>query len=409
MKFLYYVIGSTTYIEAVFENTDNKKGIRLEGSGVEVENRNPLVFFDKPYHDIHPDIVGLACLCIFYPFIGDRVTFPFPVTPELADSINRAIFKKHKTITVSNIDDSLAKYEGDTGEVLAFGGGMDSSAVRALFPDAFLVHEASVRNGNVVPDEANRVTHDLEKKGRGSLVKTNSRFISEPGGWHVWTGSIVTALLEAGRRRAKYIYSGTILGSAFMSNGAKYFDRKKSTQWHGDSGNYWQQIFWDIGLPLVQPLMGCSEILTMRASLNYLNPEDIFYCTRVDGKACGSCPKCFRRTCISDYIKGETSDYSKFDNPSVNAVLDKKPLYFGHIYSALLSNGWIPPAFVRNRLEFLPRQKFANHYYVESLDFLPPELRGEVGEVLQKEFSPMSELDVSNMKSWDQDSFQFQP
>ncbi|WP_214000003.1 DUF6395 domain-containing protein [Arsukibacterium sp.] len=323
MIFLHYVSGGCTFIEAIFEDNDLKTSKRLEGVGVEISNRNPLVFFNKEYSDIHPDIIGLVCLAIFYPFIGSDVTFPQPITPKLAESINRDIFLKHKKLNIRNVSQDLIPYLGEQGEVLAFGGGMDSSAIRALFPEAFVVHEASIKNGILVADDANELTASLESKGRGSLVETNSRFISNPGGWHVWIGSIVTALLEAGKRRAKYIYAGTILGSAFMSNGAKYFDRHASSKWHGPSGNYWQQLFWDIGLPLVQPLMGCSEILTMQASLKYLNKNEISYCTADNGKACGVCPKCFRRSCIENYVTGEQIDFSRFDNNAVNLILNK--------------------------------------------------------------------------------------
>lgn len=406
MIFLHYVSGGSTYIEAIFEGSDLKTSKRLEGAGVEITNRNPLVFFNKEYKDIHPDIIGLVCLAIFYPFIGSEVTFPKSITPKLAESINREIFLKHKKLTIRNVDENLEGYTGECGEVLAFGGGMDSSAIRALFPEAFVVHEASVRNGVLVPDDANVLTNSLEAKGRGALVETNSRFISEPGGWHVWIGSLVTALLEAGKRKARYIYAGTILGSAFMSNGAKYFDRHASSKWHGPSGNYWQQLFWDVGIPMVQPLMGCSEILTMQVSLKYLNKEEISYCTADNGKACGICPKCFRRNCIESYLTGSDIDFRGFDNYSVNAVLNKKPLYFGHIYAALISDGWKIPSFIEDRFSFLPRDNsFSLGFNPESIDFMPFDLRGKIDKVLNKEFREMTEVEINQMKYWDQGKF----
>lgn len=406
MIFLHYVSGGSTYIEAIFEESDLKISKRLEGAGVEITNRNPLVFFNKEYRDIHPDIIGLVCLAIFYPFIGSDVTFPKAITPKLAESINREIFLKHKKLNIRNVDANLETYTGEQGEVLAFGGGMDSSAIRALFPEAFVVHEASVKNGILIPDDANVLTASLELKGRGSLVETNSRFISEPGGWHVWIGSIVTSLLEAGKRRAKCIYAGTILGSAFMSNGARYFDRHASQKWHGPSGNYWQQLFWDIGLPLVQPLMGCSEILTMQASLKYLSQSEISYCTADNGKACGVCPKCFRRSCIASFVTGQSVDFARFDNYSVNAVINKKPLYFGHIYAGLISADWEIPNFIGDRLSFLPKDNsFSLGCNPESLDFMPINLRKKISSVLEDNFRMMSSSEISQMKSWDQSRF----
>lgn len=403
MIFNYYCSGGCTFIEAVFEDDDLKVSQRLEGAGVSISNQNPLVFFNKDYGDVHPDIIGLACLAIFYPFIGSKVTFPQPVTAKLAESINRPIFLKHKQLDIRNIDVNLSGYCGEFGEVLAFGGGMDSSAIRALFPEAYVVHEASVRNGELVKDEANKVTLELEKRGRGSLVETNSRYISAPGGWHVWIGSIVTSLLEAGVRRAKYIYAGTILGSAFMSNGAKYFDRHVSSKWHGVSGNYWQQLFWDIGIPMVQPLMGCSEILTMEVSLKYLPKHEMSYCTADEGRACGVCPKCFRRSCIDSFVSGREVTFDHFNNYHVNAILNKKPLYFGHIYAGLISANWDVPEFVGDRFDFLPKDNsFVLGFNPESLDFMPHELKGDIGERLQDNFRSMTEDELRQMKNWDQ-------
>ncbi len=403
MKIEFYTVGGSTYIEAFFESDDHLESNRLEGAGVKITNRNPMVFFDQVYENIHPDVVGLICLAIFYPFIGKSVTLPFPVSRRLADSINRQIFTKSKTIEIRNIDESLKVYEGNGKAVLAFGGGMDSSAIRALFPDAYLVHEASIRNGELIPDKTNELMTRLNKEDKGVLVKTNSRYISEPGGWHIWIGSMITSLLEAAKGNYSLIYAGTILGSAYMSNGAKYFDRQKSAKWHGASGNYWQQIFWDIGLPLVQPLMGCSEILTLKASCSKLPRNEIYFCTANNGDACGICAKCFRRACIDEFVTGKSVDFTRFENPDVIRVLDRKPTYFGHIYASLMAGGWIPPAFAKERLSHLPKKtEFALKYNPESIDFMPESLKDIIKNVLDENFEVMNDDDIEIMKNWDQ-------
>lgn len=399
----HYCVDNFTFLEAKFDDDDRKTANRLEGAGVEIQLKSPIVFFNKRYKNIHPDVLGLACLAIFYPFIGKRVTLPLPVSSRLPEALSRTIFTKTKEIEITNIDSSIEAYSGNGTSVLAFGGGMDSTAIRALFPDTFVVHESSIKDGAEVLDYTNTVVAALEQEGRGSLVKTNSRYISEPGGWHIWIGSMVTALLEANERNASYINAGTILGSAFMSNGAKYFDRHSARKWHGPSGNYWQQLFWDIELPMVQPLMGCSEILTMEASLKKFNEDEIFFCTAKNGRACGVCPKCFRRTAIKDYVSSKKSDYSAFDNPSVHNLLKKSPTYFGHIYSALMSEDWIPPAFLSQYFQHLPIDNtFALRYNPESIDFMPDSLKDNIREVLSNNFIPMNATEVQQMRSWDQ-------
>lgn len=399
----HYCLDGFTFLEAKLEKDDNDTANRLEGLGVQIKLKTPIVFFNREYRDIHPDILGLICLAIFYPFIGKRVTLPLPVSTILPEALSRPIFTKTKTIEISNIDANLSAYKGNGSSVLAYGGGMDSSAVRALFPEAFVVHEGSIKDGAEVLDLTNDIVTTLEKQERGRLVKTNSRYISDPGGWHIWIGSLVTALLEASEKNASYIYAGTILGSAFMSNGAKYFDRHSARKWHGASGNYWQQLFWDIGIPLVQPLMGCSEILTMEASLNNFEENDIFFCTARNGHACGICPKCFRRMAIKEYLQSIKVDYSNFNNPAIHALLGKCPTYFGHIYSALLSQGWNPPGFLEKYFRHLPRNNtFALHYNPESIDFMPPPLKYSLMKIIENNFTAMTQDEISQMKSWNQ-------
>jgi hypothetical protein len=402
----HYCVDDFTFIEAKFEDDDNKVANRLEGAGVQIELKTPIVYFNKKYKDIHPDVLGLACLAIFYPFIGKRVTLPMPVSTRLPEALARPIFSKSKEIEITNLDSNLPAYKGNGSSILAFGGGTDSTAIRALFPDTYIVHEASIKDGAEVLDHTNSMVSLLEREGNGSLVKTNSRYISAPGGWHIWIGSMVTALLEANERNASYINAGTILGSAFMSNGAKYFDRHTARKWHGPSGNYWQQLFWAIELPLVQPLMGCSEILTMEASLKKYDEAEILFCTALNGCPCGVCPKCFRRTAIKDYVQSRHSDYSAFDNPAVHNLLKKSPTYFGHIYSALLSEGWKPPAFLEKYFHHLPSDNsFALRFNPESIDFMPTSLKTSIRKVLEENFKPMYPKEIQQMKAWDQSLF----
>lgn len=390
-------------LEAIFEDDDQSISNRLEGAGVKIKLETPIVFFNERYDQLHPDVLGLVCLAIFYPFIGRKVTLPSPVSTRLPEALSRQIFTKTKQIEITNVDPTIPAYKGNGSAVLAYGGGMDSTAVRALFPEAYVVHEASVREGGLVEDHTNAVVQALEVKQQGKLVKTNSRYLSRPGGWHIWIGSMVTALLEANKRNASYIYAGTILGSAFMSNGVKYFDRHAARSWHGESGNYWQQLFWDIGLPMVQPLMGCSEILTMRASLGSFAEDEIFFCTADHGRPCGVCPKCFRRNCIKAFNTGIDVDMTAYDNSSVHALLSRRPTYFGHIYAALMSQGWTPPIFLKQYFEHLPKDNtFALHHNSESIDFMPAKLMSSIKDVLENSFSQMTEAEIRQMKNWDQ-------
>ena len=80
--------------------------------------------------------------------------FPVPVSPRLEEAFRNRNFKKQ--FRFDNVDSSIDMYSG-SNMALAFGGGIDSSAVRAMFPEAYVVHEAHWRDGRLVPSDTHQV------------------------------------------------------------------------------------------------------------------------------------------------------------------------------------------------------------------------------------------------------------
>jgi len=110
-------------------------------------------------------------LTIYYPFVGERAEFPAPVSPRLEAAFQSSAFDRR--ISFDNVDASLAPYIGSR-VALAFGGGTDSSAVLSIFPEAFVVHEAHVRAGRVVPSFTHRVVREMGSY-RARVVPSNQR------------------------------------------------------------------------------------------------------------------------------------------------------------------------------------------------------------------------------------------
>lgn len=77
-----------------------------------------------------------------------------------------------------NVDDSLERYSGSR-IALSFGGGIDSSAVRAIFPEAFVVHEAHLKEAVLLASRAYSVVGELGPE-RGRVVTSNQRYVSRP-------------------------------------------------------------------------------------------------------------------------------------------------------------------------------------------------------------------------------------
>ena len=149
--------GHRTVLRAVFEDGDQTEGQRAEGAGTTIFYSGEDIEFDYSVTDVHPDLLGLLCLIIFYPFVGERVVFPMPVSPRLEEAFRNPNFKRQ--FSFDNVDPSLEQYSG-SNMALAFGGGIDSSAVRTMFPEAYVVHEAHRRDGRLLPSGTHGVVHD---------------------------------------------------------------------------------------------------------------------------------------------------------------------------------------------------------------------------------------------------------
>ena len=193
MRFEFESDSTQTIIRAIFEDGDSVEGARQEGPGTKITYSGRDIVFDYPVESIHPDLLGLLCLIIFYPFIGGEVTLPQPVSPRLAKAFEPAMFKTRLKFT--NVDDSVEMYSGSK-MALSFGGGIDSTAVRALFLEAFVVHEAHIRDDQVMPSRSADIVQEMGTE-QGQVVLTNQRYVSQPGGWHGWTCSAATSLLLA--------------------------------------------------------------------------------------------------------------------------------------------------------------------------------------------------------------------
>ncbi len=79
------------------------------------------ITFDYPVRSLHPDLLGLLCLIIFYPFIGRRVVFPMPVSPRLERTFRKPRFERQ--FHFDNVDPGLEVYAGSKLAISGGGGG----------------------------------------------------------------------------------------------------------------------------------------------------------------------------------------------------------------------------------------------------------------------------------------------
>jgi len=403
MRFEFWTTPGMSHLKAHFEESDSKVGKREEGSGTEITLIDDTVHFDYEVKEIHPDILGLLCLVTFFPFIGNEAEFPKPVSNRLVEAFQNKCFTEKKKFRFRNIDENLPIYTGSK-VALSFGGGIDSSSVRKMFPEAYVVHEAHIRDGELVPSHCHEIVTNLGDKGR--LVQTNMRYLSRPGGWHSWACSTSTSLLLATDMDFGIILTGSILGSCFLSNGVRFWDRLKARGWHGPTGNYWQSAFDAIGLPMFSPVTGVSEFQTMEQSKQLLEAGEVVYCMESDGLPCGTCSKCFRRDVIRAYLDEKyLPNWDNYQTENIVKFLQKRPLYFGHVFSTAFSlKSNIFPNWILNEVKDLRRveSEWAMKVYKPAFELCADDWREFISTRVLNFIQSMSKKEELEFKSWNQ-------
>lgn len=386
MIFEYWKEKGKTYIKANIENEDESYGYRAESPYPKIEMVNNIIEFDYEVKDIHPDILALLCIVCFYPYCKGDVTFPKNVSENFASSFGEkglkqkemidGSYKETNSINVINIDKGLIPYRGSKISV-SYGGGMDSSALYALFPEAIYIHEQTMLpNGNIVKDNSlKNIEYIIENDGKAfSFYNTNRRGISKPSGWATWTACATNTLLLASDYDIGYIFTGTVLGTLFLWNGSKYYPSNEKK-------NEWVEVFEKVGIPLVQVTGGISEISNTKILMENNLIDMPVWCNINDGDNCHKCWKCFRRDTILNYLKYKNYDdeyWERYNNQNIINNLNKKPLYFGHIFKETLKElnhiDWI-----KGITDEIPESsEFVNHVHEPSLEIIPGELRNMV-------------------------------
>ena len=387
-------------LRAVFEDGDHYEGVRQEGSGQTITYSGEDITFDYKPESIHPDLLGLLCLIIFYPFIGRRALFPQPVSPRLEEAFQNPCFDNK--FRFDNVDDSLERYAGSR-IALSFGGGIDSSALRVMFPEAFVVHEAHLKEGVFLPSLAHSVVGQLGPE-RGRVVTSNQRYVSHPGGWHGWPCSAATTLLMAADQDFGIILMGSQLCSSLLASGSHYWDRFRARAWHGFTGNYWQSAFNAVGLPMFSPLCGASEYAAMTLSLDLIREGKVVYCMERDGGACFRCAKCLRRDVIRAVVEPEYSpDWRAYDRPDIYRFLERRPLYFGHNFSYAMGRVDGLPRFFTSRMRGVPaiRSDWPLRCHTGTFEFCDPAWRERISGPVLERLRPMTEEQIAELESWD--------
>ncbi|GIH78747.1 DUF6395 domain-containing protein [Planobispora longispora] len=271
-------------------------GFCADGQALKLATNTFRVELPRGPYEIHPDLLALAAWTVVAPWTRRRVVFDRPVSAELAGAIEEGW----------GIEAGPVGGSPRAGSRLAisYSGGADSAAVAAILPDAPFVHFQRVSHPRV-PNRWSHYRADVlarlaAETGRElTIARSDLEFtLAEPRpGYPEHHAVAAGALLLADELGLGGLALGYELGSRWLG-GDRYLHRytPDNPMWapHGA----WGQAFAAAGVPLVLPVGGVSEAVTMRLALASDLGERVRWCLRgIDGP-CGTCGKCLYKELI---------------------------------------------------------------------------------------------------------------
>tara|TARA_A100000164_G_scaffold254849_1_gene227065 strand:+ start:713 stop:4327 length:3615 start_codon:yes stop_codon:yes gene_type:complete len=194
---------------------------------------------------------------------------------------------------------------------LAFSTGCDSTAAMELLPEqtVLMYHKRSGLESKLNHSNAIRFIEHIENNIHRPVYVTESnhellRTLSgKQIGFVTDYACAVHVILMADYFNLDSIATGMPLENSYLWHGQNF--REFSETW------FWKKhapLFESIGLPILQPVMGCSEIINQKIVNSAELGEFAQSCLRADaGKTCGQCWKCFRK----NSLKGRRVSISK--------------------------------------------------------------------------------------------------
>ena len=194
---------------------------------------------------------------------------------------------------------------------LAFSAGCDSTAAMELLPEqtVLMYHKRDGFDSKLNHSNALRFIDHLEKKYLRPvcIISSNHEMLRTINGKQVGFvtdyACAVHAILLADYFNLDSIATGMPLENSYLWHGQKF--REFSDTW------FWKKhapLFESVGLPILQPVMGCSEIINQKIVENSGFGTFAQSCLRSNaGNTCGECWKCFRK----NSLKGREITISK--------------------------------------------------------------------------------------------------
>ena len=205
----------------------------------------------------------------------------------------------------------------------------------------------------------------------------------------------VQGILLADHFSLDSIATGMPLENSYLFHGHKF--REFSTSWFW---KHYAPMFESIGLPLYQPVAGCSEVVNLDIVVAAGWDGWAQSCLRSTkgGQVCGACWKCFRKNTLQGMPFSLSDEIRKF--------LTKEPLK--QAASTLYSIQRIGPSLEGSDIKtsfphlepMLERDwSFLERHHDEALEMVPEKYRSFTRTRLQRYAAPMNKKDIEVLSS----------
>lgn len=188
---------------------------------------------------------------------------------------------------------------------LAFSGGVDSTAAMCLMPQRTVLFygERAGFETQLKHDNANRFIDYLQNEiGRPVIkIKSNHELIrtkdGKSPGFSTDYACAVGAILCADLFELDSIGTGMPLENSYFFHGQKFREFPEGWFW-----KHYSPLFANVGLPIYQPVSGCSEVVNAIIVEKHGFAKYAQSCLRASaGEVCGACWKCFRKNTLNGY------------------------------------------------------------------------------------------------------------
>ncbi|GAA1310584.1 hypothetical protein Psi02_39410 [Planotetraspora silvatica] len=357
--------------------------------------------------DVHPDLLAVAAWTVAAPWTRQRVTFDRPISPALAE-----VFRTHW-----NVDAGPVGGDPRSGTRLAvsYSGGADSMAVADVFPDAPFVHFQRIRHPRV-PNRWSFYRSDVlaglaGETGRDvAIVQSDLELLLRlPGpGYPEHHAVTVGALLLADEMDLGGIALGYELGSRWLGGGRyTHHFTPDNPIWSGHGK--WGSLFKAVGLPLVLPVAGISEAVTMRLALASDLRDHVRWCLRGSkgGGACGVCAKCVYKELIQAAIERRPLNTTVTADMPIARRWQEPPPYGGQEmieYGVAHVPGIEHTMFAKAAAYLQATEestRWLEHCYAPAIDEVPEQWRKQVDAYMVDNVGLMTEDEARRVETWE--------